>query len=292
MSSSTYSLLQRVAIKGRQVAYKNRVSEPYLSGAAFANLADLVIRDEIDLKAFSELHLIPRVTFCRSDLVTQLRNKQVKQNSGQILIAGNGDFDFNDTASLPHGIFETFYLQNSSISNNKQIFTLPIGVENLSMGINGLPKNLVSTQDWKTKSKKVMVGPFSSTHEERQELLKRAGDSEGVFQIVEGPISPGKFAKLMLQFRYVACPRGNGMDTHRFWEALYRGSVPVVKRSKWSESLLTLKIPLVIVEDWDETPNAIEAFEKSFTGFNPKKIEALWIGYWRKKLAKTNLVSN
>jgi hypothetical protein len=82
------------------------------------------------------------------------------------------------------------------------------------------------------------------------------------------------------------------MDTHRFWEALYRGSVPVVKRSKWSESLLTLKIPLVIVKDWDETPNAIKAFEKSFTGFNSKKIEALWIGYWRKKLAKTNLVSN
>ena len=291
MSRSTYSLLQRVAIKGRQVAYKNRVSEPYLSGAAFANLADLVIRDEIDLKAFSELHLIPRVTFCRSDLVTQLRNKHVKHNSGQILIAGNGDFDFNDTASLPHGSFQTFYLQNSSISDNKQIFTLPIGVENLSLGINGLPKNLVSTQDWKTKSKKVMVGPFSPTHQERQDLLKKAGDSEGVFQIVEGPISPRKFAKLMLQFRYVACPRGNGMDTHRFWETLYRGSVPVVKRSKWSESLLTLKIPFVVVEDWDETPNVIEAFEKSFTGFNPKNVGALWTDYWRKKLAKTNLVS-
>jgi hypothetical protein len=292
MSKSTYYLLQRVAIKGRQVAYKNRVSEPYLSGAAFANLADLVIRDEIDLKAFLELQLIPRITFCRSDLVTQLRNKHIKQNNGQILIAGNGDFDFNDSATLPHGNFQTFYLQNSSISDNKKIFTLPIGVENLSLGINGLPKNLVSTQDWKERSKKIMVGPFSPTHQERQDLLKKAGDSEGVFQIVEGPISPGKFAKLMLQFRYVACPRGNGMDTHRFWETLYRGSVPVVKRNKWSESLLTLKIPFVVVEDWDETPDAIEAFEKSFTGFNPKNIGALWTDYWRKKLAKTNLVSN
>lgn len=286
MSRSTYSLLQRVAIKGRQVAYKNRFSEPYLSGAAFANLADLVVRDEIDLKAFSELRSIPRITFCRSDLVNQLGNNHVKQNHGHILIAGNGDFDFNNSASLPHGIFQTFYLQNSSISDNKKIFTLPIGVENLSLGINGLPKNLVSNHDWKKRSRKVMVGPFSPTHQERQELHKKAGDSEGVFQIVEGPISPGRFAKSMLQFRYVACPRGNGMDTHRFWEALYRGSVPVVKRSTWSESLLTLKIPLVVVEDWDETANAIEGFEKTFTGFNPKKIEALWIGYWRKKLAK------
>jgi hypothetical protein len=286
MPKSTYSLLQRVAIKGRQIAYKNRVSEPYLSGAAFANLSDLVIRDEIDLKAFSELRSIPRITFCRSDLVTQLRNNHVKQNHGHTLIAGNGDFDFNNSESLPRGTFQTFYLQNSSISDNEKIFTLPIGVENLSLGINGLPKNLVSNHDWKTRSRRVMVGPFSPTHQERQELQKKAGDSEGVFQIVEGPMSPGRFAKSMLQFRYVACPRGNGMDTHRFWEALYRGSVPVVRRSTWSESLLTLKIPLVVVEDWDETANAIEGFEKTLTGFNPKKIEALWIGYWRRKLAR------
>jgi len=46
------------------------------------------------------------------------------------------------------------------------------------------------------------------------------------------------------------------------------------------------------IVDWDETSKAIGVFEKSFTGFSPKKIEALWIGYWRKKLAKTNLVSN
>jgi hypothetical protein len=282
--------VERTVIKARQLIFKSRISEPFLSGAAFANLADLVIRNEKDLKAFSELHVIPRITFCRSDLVTQLRNYNVKQNHGQILIAGNSDFDFNDFVTLPHGNFQTFYLQNSFISDDDKVFTLPIGVENLSLGINGLPKNLVSTQDWKTRSKKIMVGPFSPTHEERQELLKKAGDPKGVFQIVEGPISPGKFAKLMLQFRYVACPRGNGMDTHRFWEALYRGSVPVVKRSKWSESLLTLKIPLVVVEDWDETSKAIGVFEKSFAGFNPKKIEALWIGYWRKKLAKTNLV--
>lgn len=31
---------------------------------------------------------------------------------------------------------------------------------------------------------------------------------------------------------HVVCPRGNGIDTHRFWESLYVGAVPVVERSR------------------------------------------------------------
>ena len=139
MSRSTYSLLQRVAIKGRQVAYKNRVSEPYLSGAAFANLADLVIRDEIDLKAFSGLHLIPRVTFCRSDLVTQLRNKQVKIIS-EIEFAGyytrgksicvTGSNGKTTTASLTYHILKNAGVNVGLGGNIGQSFAKQVAEEN------------------------------------------------------------------------------------------------------------------------------------------------------------------
>lgn len=32
-------------------------------------------------------------------------------------------------------------------------------------------------------------------------------------------------------FDYVASPRGNGLDCHRFWEGLYLGVTPIVERS-------------------------------------------------------------
>ena len=32
----------------------------------------------------------------------------------------------------------------------------------------------------------------------------------------------------MRQSLFVACPPGNGPDTHRFWEALYLGAVPII----------------------------------------------------------------
>lgn len=30
---------------------------------------------------------------------------------------------------------------------------------------------------------------------------------------------------------YVASPRGNGLDCHRFWESLYLGAIPIVEHS-------------------------------------------------------------
>jgi hypothetical protein len=285
MPKSTFSIPQRIAIKYRQFIYRNRSSEPYLSGDAFANLADLVISSERDLQVFSTLSSIPRVTFCRSDLVTQLENKNFNHSQDRILIAGNGDFDFTDSSLLPRNIFQTFYLQNSSMSDNKTIFTLPIGVENLSLGINGLTKNLHSTRNWKSRSANVMVGPFSPTHKARGELLAQAHSNKDTFKIMESLISPQKFALLMMRFRYVACPRGNGLDTHRFWEALYRGSVPIVKRDEWSKSLKVLDIPFIEVDDWDQVPEAIRSFDENFLGFEPQKVESLWINYWKKRLS-------
>lgn len=32
--------------------------------------------------------------------------------------------------------------------------------------------------------------------------------------------------------KYLASPRGNGIDCHRFWEAQYLGVIPVVKHSQ------------------------------------------------------------
>ncbi len=32
----------------------------------------------------------------------------------------------------------------------------------------------------------------------------------------------------MTRYKFVVCPRGCGVDTHRLWEALYIGCVPIV----------------------------------------------------------------
>ena len=49
----------------------------------------------------------------------------------------------------------------------------------------------------------------------------------------------------------VLCPEGNGIDTHRFWETLYMGGVPVVTSNKAMQSLYD-NLPVIQLHSWVE----------------------------------------
>lgn len=62
-----------------------------------------------------------------------------------------------------------------------------------------------------------------------------------------------RFLRDMRDTRLVICPEGNGMDTHRFWEALYVGAIPVVLRNSYSAKLASmLNLPYLPIESWGE----------------------------------------
>jgi hypothetical protein len=100
---------------------------------------------------------------------------------------------------------------------------------------------------------------------------------------MEGAVSPKRYAQAASAFSYIAAPRGNGMDTHRFWESLYRGATPVVLPTQWSSNLKPHNIPFVEVDAWNG-----EALSKLVgeTAIHPrvsaKEIPALWMSYWEK----------
>ena len=60
----------------------------------------------------------------------------------------------------------------------------------------------------------------------------------------------GKFLDQILRHRFVLCPPGNGVDTHRMWEALAAGAIPVVLRSQAMKPFESL--PILFVEDYRE----------------------------------------
>ncbi|NDD27440.1 MAG: hypothetical protein EB084_04155 [Proteobacteria bacterium] len=62
---------------------------------------------------------------------------------------------------------------------------------------------------------------------------------------------------------FEACPQGNGMDTFRVWEALFLGTIPIVKTSPLDA--LYAEYPVVIVDDWREvTPARLVAWQQRF----------------------------
>jgi hypothetical protein len=55
---------------------------------------------------------------------------------------------------------------------------------------------------------------------------------------------------LMRKSMFVACPRGNGLDTHRFWESLYLGAIPIVVKK---DAIPAFQFgPHLAIKDWQE----------------------------------------
>lgn len=63
-----------------------------------------------------------------------------------------------------------------------------------------------------------------------------------------------RFMSRLRTHDFVLCPRGNGTDTHRLWETLYMGGIPIVRRADCWVSLLA-DLPVVIVDEWPEVMN-------------------------------------
>jgi hypothetical protein len=118
----------------------------------------------------------------------------------------------------------------------------------------------------------------------RAEVNATFVNQSGPWQVLRGRVSPRSYAKVSKQFYWIACVRGNGIDTHRFWETLYRGRFPVVTQDAWLGSLHYLNLSTVAVTDWSIASMHNIMNSKASEQFNPRLVEPLWMPYWEKKI--------
>jgi hypothetical protein len=74
------------------------------------------------------------------------------------------------------------------------------------------------------------------------------------YECIPHPIPCEDYAEAMASARAVVCPPGNGIDTHRVWETLYKGGWAIVQDNVHTRLLLTEwpDLPLLPVRDPEE----------------------------------------
>ena len=142
-----------------------------------------------------------------------------------------------------------WYCQNMDVLNDR-IRPLPIGLENHHWHKGNKFKEIESVfmQDIPRKNWLYVNHEISTNPGERAEPY-RIFRNKGFCSLVEQKKSYLDYIKDMKSHRFVLCPEGNGFDTHRTWEALYMGSIPIVKRRIFTEMFSRI-MPILIVEDW------------------------------------------
>ena len=54
-----------------------------------------------------------------------------------------------------------------------------------------------------------------------------------------------------MRSKFVISPEGNGVDTHRHWESLYCGAIPIIERNTNMENKLK-DLPVLYTTDYSE----------------------------------------
>jgi len=229
---------------------------PFLSSDSYAikiQNSKHILEDESQLDSFLQFGQLPSTLYVPSRLAKKTSKALTEKGLGiRRLVLGDDDFIFQRNAleeMFPS--VEKIYSVNVVI-NSKKVVGIPLGLESPSYRSGGRLKDFlkVPSNNPKSRNYSFLASWNNSTFPKSRSEAFKVYEVDKQSFASEARISPQTFHYLARKALYVVCPRGNGLDTHRVWEALYLGAVPIVKRSEYFSALEGW--PIWVVDTWGE----------------------------------------
>lgn len=205
----------------------------------------------VSIKSIENAYDNPKVVFCYTHCLCAF-SKIIKYFKNPfVLLTHNSDgiVKENETTRylLENPKIVRWYAQNPVVLHEK-LRILPIGMANNQWPHGNTDKIMENLDNPKTKS--VYFNFSIQTNEsKRMECYNKL-----ISKLEQAPtLLPTEYHTLLSQYKFCICPEGNGVDTHRLWEALYLKCIPIVLQSSHINILRTqLNIPMVVLNSWDE----------------------------------------
>ena len=97
-----------------------------------------------------------------------------------------------------------------------------------------------------------------------------------------------KFLEEIKSSKFVFCPRGNGIDTHRLWEVLYSNRIPItVKVNNYGIYKLYETLPIIILDKIEDLLD-YDLIYKKYNEIisNDYNLDIIDYDYWKNKILK------
>ncbi len=219
-------------------------------------------------------------------------NETINLKEIEVLVTGHSDhsIDKSELDILNYPKLKLWLCQNKNLDHHKLV-ALPIGITNRNESHPSVSRicKIIGNTDTiyqiakgpKTIKNLVYLNISRGTFpKERGKIIDTYKDKKWVTYKNGSKTVTGHtdFIKNVNSHKFVFAPRGNGLDTHRMWEALYLRTIPIVKRHISIESFSDL--PILMVESWDNiteeylTSKYQEIMEKKYN------LHKLTIKYW------------
>ena len=193
-------------------------------------------------------------------------------------------FTTETMSSIPSNI-KKWYLSNTMVQEDI-ITGLPFGVNQGASEI--IPT--IKRYDFEDKENLAYIN-WQNYTDERWRLKSQYIARELPWTTVRetSDLKVEEFFDEIAQHVYVFCPQGNGVDTYRFWETLYLGSIPIVRDCPLVRYFSGL--PMLVVKQWhDVTPGLLkEQYETYFSKEELFSFDKAKLSYWE-GLINSNVV--
>lgn len=264
--------------------YYRPSSTPFVTGDTFRNFADH-IHDDLH-KINPTLVKKGDFIFLKSEFIEDFfQNFARKIDSEFFIISHNSDrlIDIN-LQKLDHPKLIKWFAQNLLGVENKKINFIPIGLENKMYRKNGIVKRFLNADIDKVRSNFVFSCFREYSNNERSNINKIISKVEYIdsFEFLKNETYISKLAKS----KFNICPEGNGLDSHRIWESLILKSIPIVKRNKFIDILVSNNVPLFVLDNYGDLKNLRESILYEFYEENKAKLNSLEVyraDYWEKE---------
>lgn len=225
-----------------------------------------------------------QIVFCKIDEVWRLFRALRRTCKRIVLVTAEGDKPVTPElwAAKPPHVMGWFGM--NMFVDRPRAHPIPLGLGNADGTITLQWDEILQANSQPKKRDKLLYANFGTTSNPglREPLLRWLQRPEQSWITREQhSASQGKarYLKELLTHRFVLCPPGNGEDTHRMWEALYCGAIPVVRKSPAMRAFQNL--PIVFVEDL--TAITTEMLDERSKNVTSHSLEILDLHYWKQR---------
>jgi hypothetical protein len=175
---------------------------------------------------------------------------------------------------LPYSI-KMFVMNN--VYDHSNIHNMPIGIRNCEKVVpnhKGFSHDILFQEGQQLVNKEhLCLLCFSFTHEDRKTCYNIMKTKDFVLNINDGEYEKQESihcSKVPVHINYVylhksiyvLSPRGAGEATHRFFEAIYLDTIPIVKRTNTVYDKMYTVFPCLVVNNWNDVTEELLQKEK------------------------------
>lgn len=254
-----------------------------INGNNFAEIADHVITLDSPVIPFDTEKV--NVIFCKTDFLSDLFNYLIQtiQRKKYTLITGMADKEITKYCfDKKPDCIDRWFAVNATY-DHPRLYPIPLGIENHKGRSKGkytnhpwLYSNLERLRD-KDKEESVYCNFNQFTNKKARVGAIPKLKEKGIDLTISSFTAYEQYCEEMSECKYVLCPPGNGVDTHRLWEALYMGCIPITLESRIYRDY---DLPIIQVKHWDELNEDLLNMDRLYN------YKELYMSYWKEKIIR------